>query len=179
MKNIFKILWKIVFIVLYPFITLFSLFFTGVILLLSHLSAFLARLSAAGGLEEEKEEEWQTFLHLEGLQLSKRKIDEVLFGPPYFQLNASPRFPDLQQHVWGQFHFTCFEGALLQKWHSVKEHELEAFDLVYIDPVRRRLKKLCTLPTYDWEVRQLDAERVLLEWFNGKERMVIRAADLV
>ena len=173
------LIWRFIFVLLYPFITLFSLLFTGFIFVFSSFSSWLAHLSTSKEIVNKKEEEWEVFLHLEELQLRKRKVDEVLFGPPYFQLEACPWLPDLQQYIWGQFHFPCFGGALLQKWNSVKEHELEAFDLVFIDPARRSLKKLCTLPTYDWEVRQLDSGHVLIEWFNGKGRLIIKAADLI
>ena len=179
MKRLYLLLWKFTFILLYPFITLFSLLFTGLIFVFSSFSAWVARFTQEEETVEEKTEKWETFLDLGKFQLWKRKVDEVLFGPPYFQLKACPGIPGLRQEIWGHFHFSCFGGALLQKWHSVKEHELEAFDLVYLDPARHSLKKLCTLPTYDWQVRQLDSERVLIEWFNGKERLVIRGIDLI
>lgn len=188
MNKILKILWKAVFILMYPIITAFSLLFTGLILLFSALSKLVNRLSsssdkkekASGPVKQQPIEsvEWKPFLQLGEVQLTTQKVDEVLFGPAYFKLNASPRLPELDTHFWGQFHFPCFGGTLLQKWQSVKEHELEAFDLVYFDPVRKKLKMICTLPTYEWKVKQLDAEQVLIEWFNGKGQLIIRAADL-
>lgn len=187
MNKMFKIIWKVAFVLMYPVITAFSLLFTGMILLFSALSKMLNKLSAANEAEEPKgplkqetprPEEWKPFLKLGGLELKTLKVDEVLFGPAYFKLHAVPRLPELDKHFWGQFHFPCFNGTLLQKWQSVKEHELEAFDLMYFDPVRQQLKKIHTLPTYDWKAKQLDAERVLIEWFNGKEQLIIRAADL-
>lgn len=178
MKSFFVYLWRFVFVLLYPFITVFSLLFTGIIMVLSSLSSFVARFSDDEKKEEKQKREWEAFFSLETLQLRKRKVDEVMFGPAYFQLKASPHLPELRKHIWGHFHFRCFDGALLQKWHSVKEHELEAFDLMYLNPVKRELKKLCTLPTYEWEVRKLDSGQVLIKWFNGKEQLIIKAADL-
>lgn len=178
MKNLLKILWKAVFILFYPIITAFSLFFTGLIVVFSGLSQFLARLSKEDPQQVKKQQEWRPFLELSEIKLSTRKEDEVLFGPPYFKLQAAPRFPELDKYFWGQFNFPCFGGTLLQKWNSVNEHELDAFDLVYLDPVRKQLKKLGTLPTYDWKARQLDAESVVIEWFNGKGRLVVRLTDI-
>jgi hypothetical protein len=187
MNKMFKILWKLAFVLMYPIITAFSLLFTGMILFFSALSKMLNRLSTGNEAAKPEgpvkqvaqgEQEWKSFLQLGDLELKNMKVDEVLFGPAYFKLHAVPRLPELDKHFWGQFNFPCFNGTLLQKWQSVKEHELEAFDLVYFDPVRKQLKKICTLPTYDWQAKQLDAERVLIEWFNGKEQLIIRAADL-
>lgn len=181
MKKLFNILWKIAFILFYPIITAVSLIFTGVIVVFSGISKYLARLSKQneGELSQPKPaQEWKPFLQFKEVQLTTRKEDEVLFGPPYYKLKAAPQLPELDRYFWGQFNFPCFGGALLQKWNSVKEHELDAFDLVYLDPVRKQLKKLGTLPTYDWKARQLDAESVLIEWFNGKGRLVVRLADI-
>lgn len=187
MDKILKILWKAVFVLMYPIITAFSLLFTGLILVFSGLSKWLNKLSSSDKKEKVrgplkqvpvKTAEWKPFLQLGEVQLTTQKVDEVLFGPAYFKLNASPRLPELDAHFWGQFNFPCFGGTLLQKWQSVKEHELEAFDLMYFDPVRKQLKKIQTLPTYEWKVKQLDAEMVLIEWFNGKGQLIIRAADL-
>jgi hypothetical protein len=181
MKKFYKILWKIIFIIFYPIITAFSLLFTGLIVVFSGLSKWLTRLSESEEQElqqAEQRQEWKPFLQLDNIELTKRKENEVLFGPTYYKLQSAPRFPELDSYFWGQFNFPCFGGILLQKWNSVKEHELDAFDLVYLDPVRKQLKKLDTLPTYEWKVSQLDAESVLVEWFNGKGRLVIRLADI-
>ncbi len=181
MKNLYKIVWRIIFILFYPIITAFSLLFTGLIMVFSGLSKWLAHFSGAKEQELKQAgqvQEWKPFLQLEDVKLTNRKEDEVLFGPTYYKLQSAPRFPELDKYFWGQFHFPCFGGTLLQKWNSVKEHELNAFDLVYLDPVRKQLKKLGTLPTYEWKVRQLDAESVLIEWFNGKGRLVVRLADI-
>ena len=182
MKKIFKILWKIAFLLFYPIITAFSLLFTGIIVVFSGLSKLLARFSKAeepeGKQLKQQPQEWKPFLQLAEIKLTTRIEDEVLFGPSYYKLQSAPRFPELDKYFWGQFNFPCFGGALLQKWNSVKEHELDAFDLVYLDPVRKQLKKLGTLPTYDWKARQLDAESVVIEWFNGKGRLVVRLADI-
>lgn len=187
MNKVLKILWKAVFVLIYPIITAFSLLFTGLIVLFSGLSKWINRLSSAAEKEKavrpvkqqpEITADWQPFLQLGEVQLSTKKVDEVMFGPAYYKLNASPRLAELDAHFWGQFHFPCFGGTLLQKWQSVKEHELEAFDLMYFDPVRRQLRKITTLPTYEWQVKQLDAEKILVEWFNGKGQLIIRAADL-
>lgn len=180
MKKLFKILWKLAFILFYPIITAVSLLFTGLIVVFSGISKYLARLSSEESEERQvkQPQEWTPFLQLAEVKLTTRKEDEVLFGPSYFKLQAVPRFPELDRYFWGQFNFPCFGGALLQKWNSVKEHELDAFDLVYLDPVRKQLKKLGTLPTYDWKARQLDAESVLIEWFNGKGQLVVRVADI-
>lgn len=166
MNAFYKRAWQVLFIIFYPFITLFSLLFIGLVSVISAVS----RVFASREVEEQAQEvnsgtaEWQSFVQHHGFFLSRKPVHEVQFGPILYHFKANPPQAGIQAAYWSEFNVAIGEGFLLQRWPSIAEHELEHFELVYVRPGLDEPLVLCTMPTFYWQTRELSHEQVEIRW---------------
>lgn len=168
MSTFYRKAWQVLFVLFYPFITLFSLLFIGLVSVISAIS----RLFAKPAYAEEAEDTtggWQPFTSHHGLYLSRKAVHEVQFGPVLYHFRSSPALADLQQSYWSDFAVPMGEGFILQRWPSIAEHELEQFELVYVRPGLEKPLVLATMPTFYWEVKEHDHDSVEVRWKEDQQ----------
>ncbi|MFP4092434.1 MAG: hypothetical protein ACLFUB_12305 [Cyclobacteriaceae bacterium] len=178
-KKFLNAVWTALFTLMYPFILLFSLAFIGLIHIFSLLSRLISMIPVWGEEKAQQVANWKPFANLGSLQLESKFEDEIMFGPAYYRLKANKAIKDLSDHYFGNFHFECFDGILLQKWNTVAPKQLPDFDLVFLNAKTGTLHHLKTVKAFSWKVEQ-EADKIIL-WFDEKKeegKLIIRAADL-
>lgn len=172
MNTFYKVAWQVMFVIFYPFITLFSLLFIGMLSIVSAISGLFTRSETAGEAEDAEAAKlnWEPFMQHHGLYLSRKAVHEVQFGPVLYQIRSNPSLPYLQQAYWSDFIVPIGEGFLLQRWPSIAEHELERFELVYVRPGLQEPYVLQVMPTFYWQSHEHTHECVEISWNEQQER---------
>ena len=170
-KTFLQVVWDIVFTIFYPILIIFSLLFVGVVYLFSAISWLLSWL-----LPRRKEESpeapvagWDAWITTATVTIERLLIDEIMFGPSYYQLRALPSSEPIGTYYFGNFHYECFGGVLLQKWNTVIPKELPDFDLLFFNGQTRQLHYLDTIKAFTWHVEEA-AEGITLHWQENEER---------
>ncbi len=153
----------------------------GVIYFFSSISKVLSKIStsSASGLEIRKPV-WAPFMQCKNYTFQYLFVDEIMFGPSYYQLKSDPTIQYFDGKVFGDFKHFCFNGVLLQKWNTIEVMQLPDFELVYVDCETGEYKELGTIKSFSWTTPVDEAGEVKLKWFNGTEggEIRIKAADL-
>ncbi len=171
-KTFLQRLWDVAFTVFYPILIVFSLLFVGVVYLFSTISWLLSWL-----LPRPKENAttdtvpavWQPWVTTSAVSIERILIDEIMFGPSYYQLRTMPSSESISTHYFGDFHHECFGGVLLQKWNTTVPKELPNFDLLFFNGETAQLHYLDTIQAFAWEVEETP-EGILLRWQENDER---------
>ncbi len=181
-KTFLQIVWDIVFIFFYPIITTFALLFVGLVFIVSSLSRLLSRLTPSKEtVVEVKKPEWEPLTTCASFDVERLWVDEIMFGPAYYQLRTKPAMQSVASLYFGDFHVSCFGGLLLQKWNTTVPKELPDFDLVFLDGQTGELQTLKTIKAFNWNAEVLEEDKVLVKWFTGTEggQMEISRKDVV
>lgn len=181
-KTFLQVLWDIVFTIFYPILIVFSLLFVGVVYLFSAISWLLSWL-----LPRRKEETseplpaatWESWIVTDTLNIERIMVEEIMFGPAYYQLRTLPSADTLDNRYFGDFHHLCFGGVLLQKWNTVVPKELPDFDLLFFSGTTRQLYYLKTIKAFTWHAAETP-EGVTLQWEeNGQGGQIMLTEDHV
>ena len=178
MNTFYKRAWQVLFIIFYPFITLFSLLFIGLVSFISVVSRIFAGRSKEQAAEGQAEADggWKPFMQHHGFYLSRKPVHEVQFGPILYQFKSNPPQAAIEQAYWSDFIVPIGEGFLLQRWPSIAEHELEQFELVYVRPGMEKPIVLSVMSTFYWQTREISHEQVEIMW-NEEERKRVLLVD--
>lgn len=181
MQMFYKKAWQVLFTIFYPFITLFSLLFIGLVSLISAVSRLIT-----SPLEKKEEQEvavspdWHVFAEAHGLALRRLPVHEVQFGPLIYKLQSTPAIEALESSYWSDFVVPAGNGFLLQRWPSIEEHELEYFELVFVKAGSQTPVLLHTMPTFYWQVQPTADGGITLIWNEKEEkRLHLTAAQLL
>lgn len=179
-NGIIKFLWNVLFVVFYPLITTFSLLFVGLIYVFSGFSKLVSRISASTEGIEIKKPEWQPFVQCGKYELDRIYVDEIMFGPAYYNFRANPEAPSLKGKLFGDFKFPFGPGMLLQQWNSTNVKEVPDFQLVFFNEETGSLTELRQIKSFSWNLQETKEGEVTIKWFTGTEggEEVIRLEDL-
>lgn len=181
-KTFLQRLWDVVFTIFYPILIVFSLLFVGVVYLFSTISWLLSWL-----LPRPKEDSttaaspatWQPWVTTPTVTIERILVDEIMFGPSYYQLRTLPSSEAIGTHYFGAFYHACFGGVLLQKWNTVVPKELPDFDLLFFNGETAQLHYLDTIKAFAWEVAEIP-EGIVLRWQeNDEQGEVVLTEDYV
>lgn len=181
-KGFLQIVWDIVFVFFYPIITTFALLFVGLVYFFSFISGLLSRLTPSKEtVVELKKPVWEPFATCRSFEVEHKLIDEIMFGPAYYQIRTKPTPATAPAAYFGEFKFECFGGVLLQKWNTTVPKELPDFDLVFLDGETGVIKKISTIKAFTWNVQMLNEDTVQLKWITGTEggAIAIHRKDVV
>lgn len=174
MQTFYRVTWQVLFIIFYPFITLFSILFIGLVNVISWISRLFASSKTEPELEAALSPDWAPFAEHAGLSLSRKPVREIQFGPLVYRLRATPASAAIQEGYWGDFMVPFGGGVLLQHWPSIAEHELERFELVYYEAGADAPKVLAEIPSFYWEARQLEEGSVVISWNEGADSFTVQ-----
>lgn len=178
MSTFYKRAWEVLFILLYPFITLFSLLFIGLVSVISFISGLFSGKPAAQADDGNGNTiDWQPFVQHHGLFLSRKPVHQVQFGPLLYHFKSNPAIPGLDLSYWSDFQVPIGEGFLLQRWPSIAEHELETFELVYVRPGLEAPVVLHTMPGFFWQVQEHSHEEIDIIWTEDEEQKRVFIAE--
>ncbi|EMR02697.1 hypothetical protein [Cesiribacter andamanensis] len=178
MHSFYRVAWNVLFTIFYPFITLFSLLFIGLVNVVSWISRQLATPHTEPGVEASPLLDWTPYLELPSATLSRKAVHEVQFGPMVYRLRSNPAVAGIQEGYWGDFAQSIGQGVLLQRWPSIAEHELERFELVYFSPASGRLDVLGEMPTFFWEADAQPDGSVRIYWNERSKSRTLRPEEL-
>lgn len=175
MNTFYRKAWQVLFILFYPFITLFSLLFIGLVSLISAVSRLFAGRSDEQTAEGQAETDggWKPFMQHHGFYISRKPVHEVQFGPILYHFRANPPQEAIQEAYWSDFIVPIGEGFLMQRWPSIAEHELEHFELVYVRPGLKVPVVLNVMPTFYWQIREISHEQVEILWNEEEQERVL------
>ncbi len=180
-KSVLQKLWTGAFTLMYPFILLFSLAFIGIIHVLSLLSRLISLIIPVKREDDRTEQtpSWSPFARVGEIKIESKFVDEVMFGPSYYQLKANKAIKEFSDHYFGDFQLPFQDGILLQKWHDITNKEIPDFDLVFLNAKTGTLHHLQTINSFTWKIEQ-EKDKIIL-WLGEKKeegKLIIRAADL-
>ncbi len=165
-SSFFRVAWNVLFTLFYPILVVFSLLFVGVVYLFSGISWLLSWLlprRRETASEETAVARWEAWVTLPELSIERILIDEIMFGPAYYQLRTLPANEMIATPYFGDFHYVCFGGVLLQRWNSVVPRELPDFDLLFFNGNTGKLHYLETIRAFTWRVEDT-LEGIRLGW---------------
>ena len=170
-KSFLQVAWDVLFTLFYPILIVFSLLFVGVVYLFSGiswlLSWFLPRRRGAVP-EEATVARWEPWVSLSKVTIERILVDEIMFGPAYYQLRTLPAYEMIAAPYFGDFHYECFGGVLLQRWNTVVPRELPDFDLLFFNGETGQLYYLETVKAFGWKVNEAP-EGLRLVWEENEQ----------
>ena len=171
-KSFLQVAWDVLFTLCYPILIAFSLLFVGVVYLFSGISWLLSWLlprRRETASEETTVARWKSWIFLPEITIERILVDEIMFGPAYYQLRTLPAHEMIATPYFGDFHYECFGGVLLQRWNTVVPRELPDFDLLFFNGNTGRLHYLETIRAFTWKVEKT-LDGVLLKWQENEQR---------
>ena len=171
-KTFLQVVWDILFTIFYPILIIFSLLFVGVVYLFSAISWLLSWLLPRRRAEDEPEAPpptWAPWIAVGTVSIERILVDEIMFGPAYYQLRTLPAVEAIGPHYFGDFSYERFGGVFLQKWNTVVPKELPDFDLLFFNGETKQLHYLDTIKAFAWTVEETE-EGVALHWEENDEK---------
>lgn len=178
-KGFFQVLWDVVFTLFYPILVAFSLLFVGAVYLFSAISWLLSRLLPRRQEAKPPEDAtpvWEPWVTSDDLSIERILVDEIMFGPAYYQLRTLPASASVSTHYFGNFYHHCFGGVLLQKWNTVVPKELPDFDLLFFNGQTGELRYLETIKAFGWQA-ETSPQEVTLRWQDDRSRGTLRLTE--
>ena len=175
-------LWDVVFTIFYPILIVFSLLFVGVVYLFSTISWLLSWLlprPKEASPTDASPATWQAWVTTPTVSIERILVDEIMFGPSYYQLRTLPLSEAIGTRYFGAFHHECFGGVLLQKWNTTVPKELPDFDLLFFNGETAQLHYLDTIKAFTWEVEETPEGNVLRWQENDERGEVVLSEDQV
>ena len=170
-KSFLQVAWDVLFTLFYPILIVFSLLFVGVVYLFSGISWLLSWLlprRRETASEATAVARWELWVDLPKVTIERILIDEIMFGPVYYQLRTLPAYEMIAVPYFGDFHYECFGGVLLQRWNTVVPRELPDFDLLFFNGDRGQLHYLETIRAFTWQAEQTPSG-VRLTWQEDEQ----------
>lgn len=169
-NSLVKFLWNVLFVILYPIITTFSLVFMGILYIFSGLSKLVSRVSAntETGIEIKKPA-WTHFASSGSYDIESLFVDEIMFGPAYYKFRSTPTVPALENRLFGDFKHPFGSGLLLQEWNTTNVTEVPDFQLVFFNHETGTIKSLQRIKSFSWNLIAEKDDEVIIKWFTGTE----------
>ena len=169
-NSLIKFLWNVLFVILYPIITTFSLVFMGILYIFSGLSKLVSKVSAntETGIEIKKPT-WTHFTKAGIYEIESLFVDEIMFGPAYYKFRAAPAVPALENRLFGDFKHPFGPGVLLQEWNTTQVSEVPDFQLVFFNHESGTIKPLQQIKSFSWNLIAEKDDEVIIKWFTGTE----------
>ena len=159
MQKVLHWVWQGFFILLYPFLSLFSLVFTGLVWVLSVISAKITAIGYkpnAAVITEKKHINWN--IH-EGYTLQLSYLKSIHFGPELYRIVKSPEALNLlNKKVISLWHYSGKNAFYFQVWPNQQEHQLENYELWRISLVDQMAEHCRTFRDFEWQVSEIEGK---------------------
>lgn len=178
-KSFFQVAWDVLFTLFYPILIVFSLLFVGVVYLFSAISWLISWLlprrkeTATDGVISPR---WEPWITTGKTSIERIVIDEIMFGPAYYQLRTLPAYEAIAIPYFGDFSYECFGGVLLQRWNTVVPRELPDFDLLFFNGETGQLHYLDTIKAFSWKVEETRSG-ICLKWQENEQQGELRLTE--
>ncbi len=111
---------------------------------------------------------WEPWITTGNTSIERIWAGEIMFGSAYYQLRTLPAYPMIATPYFGDFHYECFGGVLLQRWNTTVPRELPDFDLLFFNGETRQLHHLRTIKAFSWKAEKTP-DGVLLKWEESEQ----------
>jgi len=167
--HVFRFIWNSVFVLSYPIIASFGLFFIGLTFLFSKLSQLLTWLKPEGKKGIVLQTNWEIFPNSNDFLESKVER-QILFGPVGVRLRRRDGVPSvLGEHVFGRKLRIIPEGLILEKWNTLDVTALPDFDICLYDPELDKIRALTQIKSFDWHLAEINEKELVFKWFDGTQ----------
>lgn len=113
------------------------------------------------------EEQWTVLTSINDLKIEQKFIDEIRYGPAYFELKSEPNIQSLKNKTFGDWFYRHKTGVLLQQWNSTASPDT---NLMFIDAETletRNIKE--NIPSVLWTLTETEDEALQLNCDTGRE----------
>ncbi|SMC58665.1 hypothetical protein [Moheibacter sediminis] len=142
-----NLLLNFIIIILYPFILLIGL----IIILIAWIISLFQTNQKQENLNNTSNLEWTFLVENKNIQILKRYINEIRFGPAYFHLKSEPIIPELKNKIFGDWFFIYENFIFIQEWNSTTTADT---NLIVIDSSNNSYKILHkNLSSVLWEMK--------------------------
>lgn len=167
--HVFRFIWNGIFVISYPILASFGLFFIGLTFLFSKLSQVLTRIKPDRVSGLQMETAWETLPNTNDL-LEAKVEKQILFGPVGVRLRRKDGVPTvLSDHVFGKKVRLIEQGYILEKWNSVEATALPDFDICLYDPEQDSIRLLTQISCFDWHLAEEKNTELVFKWFDGTQ----------
>ncbi len=135
---------------------------------ISWLLSWLLPRRKENAIDEATVARWEPWVTLPEVTIERILVDEIMFGPAYYQLRTLPAYEMIATPYFGDFHYECFGGVLLQRWNTVVPRELPDFDLLFFNGETGQLHHLEAIKAFSWKVEET-MDGVLLKWQENEQ----------
>lgn len=170
-------LWRVGSIVIFPLVLGIGFVIMAVVCLTTALNQLLNKRISRSETSSELEgpdtlNPWQVIFNGETLNLYRKNIGEVRFGPGYFELKSIPTIEALNDQTFGDWTHETEEGILLQRWNSTT---IPDTDLLLLDTTARTVRIIAkNIPSVQWRVEPNPTKQILLICDTGTETLKYR-----
>ena len=113
------------------------------------------------------EEQWTILTSINDLKIEQKFIDEIRFGPAYFELKSEPNIQSLQNKTFGDWFYRHKTRVLLQQWNSTSTPNT---NLIFIDAETLELRSIKeNIPSVLWSLTETEDKTLQLNCDTGRE----------
>lgn len=113
------------------------------------------------------EEQWTILTSINDLKIEQKFINEIRFGPAYFELKSEPNIKSLQNKTFGDWFYRHKTGVLLQQWNSTSTPNT---NLIFIDGETLELRSIKeNIPSVLWTLTETEGKTHQLNCDTGRE----------
>jgi hypothetical protein len=162
MQKVLGYVWQVIFIILYPFLTLFSVTFTGLIRLFSVISEGVHKLLDTNSQPIGEQPKPYLNIPVGEAKLSFLPLKEIHFGPQLYSLKHGPMFMSAWiNQAFGSWSYTSGGYTLLQHWPQTEEHLLSEYQLLILDSQKQTAAILGSFKDFNWVVIEQEGSLIV------------------
>ncbi|MDY3343970.1 hypothetical protein PG326_01690 [Riemerella anatipestifer] len=158
-----KLHYKILLIIIYPFLLILGL----IVMLFAGLISLFQKKSIEENSTKNSSEEWLFFAEYKNVRILKKYLNEIRFGPEYFELKSEPENIDFKNKIFGDWFYKNKNMIFLQQWNSTDKPNT---NLLVFDAEKNVLKIVKeNIDSVLWEAKNENEENFNLVCNTGYE----------
>ena len=155
--------YKILMIISYPFLLIFGL----IVMLFARIISIFQKKVIEEKMTENTMEKWTLLAEYKNVKIFKKYLNEIRFGPAYFELKSEPENPNLYNKIFGDWFYKTENLIFLQQWNSTEKTNT---NLVLFNAETNELKRIeKNLNSVLWEMKNENEENLNLICNTGYE----------
>ena len=158
-----NVLYKTLIIIIYPFLLIFGL----VIILFAAIISLFQKKEVKTKSTNNLIEKWTFFVEYKNVKILKMYLNEIRFGPAYFELKSDPENQQFKDKIFGDWFYKTENLIFLQQWNSTKNANS---NLLLFNAETSELKIIeQNINSVLWEMKDEDDENLNLICNTGYE----------
>ena len=158
-----NVLYKILIIIIYPFLLIFGF----VIMLFAAVISLFQKKEVKTKPTNNLIEKWTFFVEFKNVKILKMYLNEIRFGPAYFELKSDSENQQFKDKIFGDWFYKNENLIFLQQWNSTKKPNC---NLLLFNAETNELKIIEeNIDSVLWDIKNEDKENLNLICNTGYE----------